>query len=196
MGKRGEPDVAEFISALAGGNNAQLMVEVCWSIAGPATLALVAAAHPTGGRVVCIVPGMKEVQLSKSELSGHLDSVELVTGDPHTLLTNQYKGADFLVVDFRINDQEVIFSTGQKNKGLVVGYNAQQMVPSKELGGHFLPIGEGLLVSNVPKTSRSRGYGTGATRKVRSKWIVKVDNCTGEEHVFRVTYPQQRIIHA
>lgn len=196
MGKEGkEPDVAEFISALAGGNNAQLMVEVCGSTAGPTTLALVAAAHQTGGRVVCILPGIKEVQVSKSELSGHLNLVELVIGDPHILLINQYKDADFLVVDCRINDQEVIFKTGQQNGALVMGYNAQHMVPSRKELGHFLPIGEGLLVSNMPKTLSTRGHGTAPTRK-KSKWIVKIDKCTGEEHVFRVICPQQRIIQA
>lgn len=189
--------MAEFISALAGGNNAQLMVEVCRSKAGPTTLALAAAGHQTGGRVVCILPSIKEVQVSKFELSGHLnDDVEFVIGDPHILLINQYKDVDFLVVDCRINDQEVIFKTGQKNGALVMGYNALHMVPSRKELGHFLPIGEGLLVSiNVPKTLSTRGYGTGSTRN-RSKWIVKIDKCTGEEHVFRVICPQQRTIQA
>lgn len=198
MGKRGkEPDVAEFISALAGGNNAQLMVEVCGSIAGPTTLALVAAAQQTGGRVACILPGLKEVQKSKSELSSYLDRVELVTGDLHTLLTNDYKGADFVIIDCNINNQDMIFKAVPKGGAQVLGYNAQHIVPSwNELGGHFLPIGEGLLVTKVPKTPSVTGYGNGPTEK-RSKWIKKVDKCTGEEHVYRVvTCPQQRVIQA
>lgn len=204
MGKRGkEPDVAEFISALAGGNNAQLMVEVCGSKAGPTTLALVAAASQTGGRVVCILPGPKELEASKSELSRYLDRIEFVTGDPLTLLTNDYKGADFVTVDCDIDGHKTIFKTAQKGAAhteagaLVVGYNAQHMVPSwSGLGGHFLPIGEGLLVSKVPKNHHGlRDCGNSPNGK-RSKWIVKVDKCTGEEHVFRVTSPQPKVIYA
>lgn len=180
--------MAEFISALAGGNNAKLMVEICGSIAGPTTLGLVAAAKQTSGRVVCILPGPKELQASKSQLSRYLNHVEFVIGDPLTLLTNRYNSADFVTVDCNINGHEAIFKTGQKGGALVVGYNAQHLVPSyNELGGHFLPIGEGLLVSKVPKHHDIRK---------KSKWIVKVDKCTGEEHVFRITCPQQKVIQA
>lgn len=201
MGKRGkEPDVSEFISALAGGNNAQLMVEVCGSTAGPTTLGLVAAAQQTGGRVVCILPGSTELQASKSQLSRYIDQVEFVTGDPLSLLTNRFKSADFVTVDCNIKGHKAIFKSAQKggiqSKGgaLVVGYNAQHLVPShNELGGHFLPIGEGLLVSKVLKHNGIRNCnGSELTRK-RSKWVVKVDKCTGEEHVFRVTCPQQKV---
>ncbi|XP_010692240.2 uncharacterized protein LOC104905399 [Beta vulgaris subsp. vulgaris] len=194
MGKRGkEPDVAEFISALAGGNNAQLMVEVCGSTAGSNTLALVAAAHQTGGRVVCILPSQKELRTSKFELmSRYVNRIEFVTGDALSLLSNEYKSADFVTVDCNINCHEMIFKEAQ-NGGIVVGYNAQHLVPSSnELGGHFLPIGEGLLVSKVPKRHDFRSSYNGK----RSKWIVKVDKCTGEEHVFRITCPQQKIIQA
>ncbi|XP_074270523.1 uncharacterized protein LOC141594332 [Silene latifolia] len=197
MGKRGkEPDVAEFISALAGGNNARLMVEVCGSTSGPTTIGLVAAAQQTGGKVICILPGPKEVQTSRSEMSRYLNRVEFVTGDPITLLTGDYKDADFVTVDCNINGHKSIFKAVKKDRThvedgpFVVGYNAQNMVPScSELGGHFLPIGEGLLVCDkVHKDNGMRGFGSALGGK-RSKWIVKVDKCTGEEHVFRVTCP-------
>ncbi|KAL7229575.1 hypothetical protein ACSBR2_008142 [Camellia fascicularis] len=45
-------DIAEFISALAAGNNAQLMVVTCAGAADSTALALVAAVHQTGGRVI------------------------------------------------------------------------------------------------------------------------------------------------
>ncbi|GMI95798.1 hypothetical protein like AT5G62280 [Hibiscus trionum] len=46
MGRRGkEPDVAEFISAIAAGNNGQLMVMTSANVAGSTALALVAAAE-------------------------------------------------------------------------------------------------------------------------------------------------------
>ncbi|KAM6556670.1 hypothetical protein CsatB_003689 [Cannabis sativa] len=43
-----EPDVSEFISALAEGNNAQLMVMACAGALGANAQALVAARHQTG----------------------------------------------------------------------------------------------------------------------------------------------------
>ncbi|GKE43871.1 putative S-adenosyl-L-methionine-dependent methyltransferase [Tanacetum coccineum] len=55
---------------------------------------------------------------------------------------------------------------------------------------HLLPIGEGLLLMRVAGKrdnggAKSGSYGGGR----RSRWVVKVDKCTGEEHVFRVRLP-------
>ncbi|XP_068649604.1 uncharacterized protein [Aristolochia californica] len=95
MGKKcKEPDVSEFISALAAGNSAQLMVEACDGAAGATTLALAAAAHETGGRVVCILPGFHELQQSKETLGAEATGVEFVVGDASTLLLSDYYGAD------------------------------------------------------------------------------------------------------
>lgn len=100
--------------------------------------------------------------MSKSELSNYLNQVEFVTGDPVNLLSNQYKDADFVTVDFNVCDHNVIFKAARKckihNKGgvFVVGYNAQNVSPLEE--GHFLPIGEGLLVSKVPKSHDFKGF--------------------------------------
>ncbi|KAL9228987.1 hypothetical protein vseg_004507 [Gypsophila vaccaria] len=190
LGKRGkEPDVAEFISALAGGNNAKFMVEVCGSTSGPTTLGLVAAAQQNNGRVICILPGPKEVEISKSNMSRYLNRVEFVAGDPITLLTCDYRDANFVTIDCNIEGHKEIFKAVKKNRlvgeagPFVVGYNAQKMVPlCGELGGHFLPIGEGLLVCD--KVHKENGFGV-----KKSKWVVKVDKLTGEEHVFRVTCP-------
>ncbi|XAR66160.1 hypothetical protein NMG60_11012280 [Bertholletia excelsa] len=66
MGKRvKEPDVAEFVSALAAGSNALLMVVASAIVACSATLALADAAPQTGGRVVYILPGIEELNSSK-----------------------------------------------------------------------------------------------------------------------------------
>ena len=66
--KAKEPAVAEFISALAAGNTAQLMVVACAGAADSTTLALVTAAHQTGGHVVCIVPSHEELSASKKRV--------------------------------------------------------------------------------------------------------------------------------
>ncbi|KAJ7962185.1 S-adenosyl-L-methionine-dependent methyltransferase [Quillaja saponaria] len=192
LGKRGkEPDVAEYISALAAGNNAQLMVIACVGVAGSTTLALVAAAHQTGGRVVCISCGLKELEASKRALGHYAHSVEFVRGDPKLLLSKKYKGADFVLVDCDVNDAKrviVAAHEGAKNNGgLVVGYNALHRGSSwwRELKTHFLPIGEGLLVTKIDPNHVKLINGEVGHRK-RSRWIVKIDKCTGEEHVFRI----------
>ncbi|KAF7844794.1 DUF1442 family protein [Senna tora] len=197
MGERGkEPDVAEFLSALAAGKNAKLIVVACAGIAGPTTLALAAAAHQTGGRVVCICCGQNEVQASKKALAGaYGDSVELVVGDVETRLLNEdYKGADFVLVDCDIaNAKEILLvalkEAKKKEGALVVGYNVRRRVSCwRQLKtASFLPIGEGLLVVSSNK------HGRVEHRKKKSHWIVKVDKYTGEEHIFRVTSPYNKM---
>lgn len=75
--------------------------------------------------------------------------------------------------------------------GLVVGYNALHRgswQSDRELKAHFLPIGEGLLVT---RTGKKNGGGN------RSHWVVKVDKyCSGEEHVFRIKDPRRKCIDA
>ncbi|KAL8142210.1 hypothetical protein V2J09_015242 [Rumex salicifolius] len=190
MGKRGkEPDVAEFISALAAGNNAQLMVEVC-SAAGSTTLALVAAAQQTGGKVVCIVSGQDELSASRHALGPYTERVELVAAEGKKdgageLLLGEYKGADFVLVDCHVGAHVFRAAAGC----VVVGYNAggHRQAVLGELKGHYLPIGGGLLVARVSGGENGRWRSCGGGK--RSKWVVKVDKCTGEEHVFRVISP-------
>ncbi|KAH7519585.1 hypothetical protein FEM48_Zijuj08G0052600 [Ziziphus jujuba var. spinosa] len=199
MGKVGkEPDVGEFISAIAAGNNAQLMVMVCAGIAGSTTaLALVAAAHQTGGRVVCILPRPDGLQASKIALGNYSNSVEFVTGEAKTLLLDDYKEADFVLIDCNIDHPKEVFQAAKKSSeldgGLVVGYNAlhreSNWQSDHELKAHFLPIGEGLLVTRTCKR-----HGGGGNR--RGHWVVKIDKCTGEEHVFRIRDPQRKWIEA
>lgn len=106
-----------------------------------------------------------------------------------------------------------------KKKMVVVGYNAMKCKGSMVnmtccwgyCGGtrtQLLPIGKGLLVTRfgdfgggnninnnnvVIGSAKNRNYGAsgGGLGKFRSssRWVVKVDNCTGEEHVFRVRLP-------
>ncbi|KAM6600998.1 uncharacterized protein LOC115706807 [Cannabis sativa] len=183
MGKNGkEPDVAEFISALAAGNNAQLMVMACAGAAGANALALVAARHQTGGRVVCILPSQNYIKESKDSLGPYSKCIEFFIGNPKTLLPDNFKGADFVLIDCDIKDHKGIFLAAQKGisehvGALIVGFNALRKGSwGNDLRAHthFLPIGEGLLVSRI-------------TSPKKSHWVVKVDKCTGEEHVFRVS---------
>jgi hypothetical protein len=76
-----------------------------------------------------------------------------------------------------------------------VGYNAFSKRSWRSGGSktQLLPIGGGLLVTRIATDAKiADGCGCGK----RSHWVVKVDKCTGEEHVFRVRFPQGKQIEA
>ncbi|XP_050387056.1 uncharacterized protein LOC126803314 [Argentina anserina] len=192
--KANEPDVVEFVSALAAGNNAQLMVVVCSGAADYTTLALVAAAQQTGGRVVCILPGNEELRMSEKVLGiKNMCHIDFVIGDAQNLVSNYYKEADFVLIDCKLENHEgilrAVVQMGKKQNGaVVVGTNA--FCGSWRSGGartQLLPIGGGLLVTRIAASTIERR---------KSQWVVKVDKCTGEEHVFRVRSPQGKWIQA
>lgn len=187
-----EPNGAEFISALAAGNNAQFIVVACSGAADSTTLALVAAAQQTGGRIICILRGQEELHSSKVTLGINASNVEFVTGDATKLLTNTYKESDFIAIDCNLENHEEIISTLQEKvrhhiNTIVLGYNAfcKGSWRNSPLRTQLLPIGEGLLLTRIA-----------AAKKSKSNWIVKVDKCTGEEHVFRVRSSVGRIVRA
>ncbi|KAL8148171.1 uncharacterized protein LOC141706184 [Apium graveolens] len=189
-----EPNVAEFISALSAGKNAQMMVVAGATAAGSPTLGLVAAAHQTGGRVICIVRGEEELYTSMDTLGCNASRVEFVVGEPQILLLSEYKNADLVVIDCNLENREEIFKAVQLSAGrnkltntTVLGYNVF-CKDSWQRGGsktQFLPIGNGLLMTTIAAKVDFSGSQNGGLGK-RSRWIVKVDKCTGEEHVFRV----------
>lgn len=181
-----EPDVAEFVSALAGGSGARLMVEARSDPAGPTTLGLAAAAQQTGGRVVCILNDPEHLQPSLKSVgnNNNSSSIEFAVGDALTLLVNDFKGADFVLVDCRLDDQERVFKAACGR--LVVASNAFSCEKLRgDAGGgmrvDLLPIGGGLLVCRPQQE-----------RRMRSQWVVRVDEFTGEEHVYRITPPSPR----
>ncbi|XP_022774501.1 uncharacterized protein LOC111316698 [Durio zibethinus] len=192
-----EPNVAEFVSALAAGNNAQLMVVACAGAADSAALALVVAAHQTGGHVVCILPGIEELQLSKKILGYDACRVEFVVGEAKNLLLSHYKEADFVLTDCNLDNHEGVLravQAGKRRRGaVVVGYNTFSKGSWRFSGSNtqLLPIGEGLLVTRITAKAKIDGcFGR------KSQWVVKVDKCTGEEHVFRIRFPQGKGIEA
>ncbi|KAL2541970.1 Protein of unknown function (DUF1442) [Abeliophyllum distichum] len=199
MGEKAkEPNGVEFISALAAGNNAQIMVVACAGVADSTMLALVAAAQQTGGRVICILGSIQDHCLSKMTLGVNADHVEFVTGDVKNLLINEYKDADFVAIDCNLENYEEIISSIQesprRNNTIVVGYNAfcKESWRNSPLCIELLPIGEGLLLTKIAAKRNTNG----SALKKRGNWIVKVDKCTGEEHVFRVRSSVGRVIRA
>ncbi|XP_021730443.1 uncharacterized protein LOC110697369 [Chenopodium quinoa] len=200
----GELDVSEFISAIAAGNNAQLMVVTCGEDTSLTTLlALVAAAHQTGGRVVCIFRGLEEFQSTMQAFGQDTTNlIEFIIGDAERLILEEFKDADFVLNDCKLMNHEAILravqvNSGRKCKGaIVLGCNAF-CSSSWEWAGvrtQLLPIGEGLLVTRIAGANEMRERGKDGRRGSfgrKSKWVVKVDHHTGEEHVFRVSCPNE-----
>ncbi|KAL8554122.1 hypothetical protein ACS0TY_002373 [Phlomoides rotata] len=205
------PESNEFISALAAGMSAKLIVEVTSEVS-PSTVALAAAARQTGGKVVCILP---ERKLNKSQKAiedlGLSEMVEFKTEDPAEALQN-YENIDFSLVDSKADDYERLLETLDVNlKSSVVVTSNLLVGGGKGGGGGHLkggveektkvrsmmhPIGgKGMEIMMIGK---SNDYGHG--KRIRSdrivkytdksKWIFKVDQLSGEEHIFRMPRSQ------
>ncbi|GJW73287.1 putative S-adenosyl-L-methionine-dependent methyltransferase [Tanacetum coccineum] len=203
-----EPDVAEFISAIAAGNNAQLMVVVSAAAEKSTTLGLVAAAEQTGGHVISIFKRKEDLLSSKQALGSDASRVEFIVGDAQTLLLNSYRNADLVVIDCNLENHEQILGAiqgnGREKSTIVLGYNAHWKDSWRwsKTNSHLLPIGEGLLLMRISGKSENVSVGGKHTRvgshggSKKSHWIVKVDSCTGEEHVFRVRSPGRGVVKA
>ncbi|XVF22378.1 hypothetical protein REPUB_Repub12eG0167400 [Reevesia pubescens] len=211
--KTREPGSYEFISALAAGMKSKLIVEIKSSVS-PSTIALATAAKHTGARFICILPeaALHEAK-RETKNSGLIDVVEFKTGDPTEILQN-YEKIDFSLVDCKNDDYPKLLKMVNVNpkRAVVVANN---LAGDKEgLGGYVTglkdkvsvrsmkhPIGKGMEITTIGRTIKSERRdqgGTGghfgaerngiSTKKAtaKSKWIVKVDEESGEEHIFRL----------
>ncbi|KAF3593864.1 hypothetical protein DY000_02020742 [Brassica cretica] len=217
-----EPNVAEFISALAAGNNARKIAVACAGAANTDILvALIAAANQTRGQVVCVLRGIEELIISKKMLEpSEIHQIHFVVGESSdtNLINDHFGEADFVLVDCNLVDHQDIVrkivnhheenarSGGGSGVAVVVGYNAFSRGSWRFSDGRktqFLPIGEGLLVTRVNDNgkynqkmmmNKNNHHYHHHDRVRKSHWVVKVDKCTGEEHVFRVRVPQGEAI--
>lgn len=195
---------------MAAGNNAQLMVVAYERSADHKILALAAAAGQTGGRVVCIIGRQEDLHVSQAIIGveSYDHRIEFVVGEAEKLIKTQYREVDFVLIDCNLEGHVAVLEAVRSRRDnqsatVVVGFNAM----SKRCGGgagwsggsttHLLPIGKGLMVTKVAaEVSNSGDYGRRMRRRSQSQWVVKVDKCTGEEHVFRVRLPQGKVIQA
>ncbi|GJM84939.1 hypothetical protein PR202_gb16200 [Eleusine coracana subsp. coracana] len=206
----GPSEVAELVSAMAGGWNAQLIVEApdvseassssssstssspSTRRSGPAatSLALAAAARRTGGRYACVLPDA--VSAVAYAGSGGAPLFQPVVGDADEAMA-RLEGVDLLVVDARRRDAAAVLRAARPGpRGMVVvrhgdgrrrGAAAAVMAAgTRVVRSVYLPIGKGgVEVLHV-------GVGKGPslqTRAVAGRWIRHVNHDTGEEHVFR-----------
>ncbi|XP_073004029.1 uncharacterized protein [Typha latifolia] len=95
-----EPKCMEFISALAAGNRARLLLNVECGGFSPLTLALAVAARHGGGRLVCIRADQQDAQdIEKHTERFDLGDVsEIEMGEPREVV-KRYEDVEFAVVD-------------------------------------------------------------------------------------------------
>lgn len=196
----GSADLAELVSAMAGGWNARLVVEapdvsVSSSSGRPAatSLALAAAARRTGGRYSCVLPDEGSAAAYAACCSEAASTV--VVGEVDEAMADLV-GVDLLVVDARRQDAAAVLRAARPGtRGMVVVRHgggrwrgttvlaASMAAGTRVVRSVYLPIGSGVEVLHV-------GVGKGPSQQSRgsrsaSRWIRHFDHDTGEEHVFR-----------
>ncbi|XP_009590898.1 uncharacterized protein [Nicotiana tomentosiformis] len=198
-----ESNVAELVSAMAAGWDAQMIVET-WSRRGDdvtsTSIGLSIASKHTGGKHICIVPDKDsriEYILSMDKTTGMFP--EVVFGEPEEAMENLV-GIDFLVVDSEKNDFSRILKVAKlSHRGAVlVCKNVSSRIvsdfrwrsvldgKSRIVRSVFLPVGKGLDIAHVGATGSGTGEGKrGTGGKVVRKWIRRFDRESGEEFVIR-----------
>ncbi|KAJ3694514.1 hypothetical protein LUZ60_009994 [Juncus effusus] len=199
-----QPEKNEFISALAAGTSSQLIVEVSPE-ASNSTIALAAAARQTGGRLVCILPQQESLQSSKEVIQecGLNDMVEFQVGDPLELLP-KYENVDFSLVDCNNESYKDLLKLIDVNpdKSVVVANNLKEggeglgrETVGEEVRTEKHLIGDGMEVTMIGKNvgmSDWRGLkrvGGGERRRKprrKSRWVKRIDEQSGEEHIYRL----------
>ncbi|KAK7406219.1 hypothetical protein VNO78_07839 [Psophocarpus tetragonolobus] len=186
-----ESGVAEFISAMAAGWNAQLIVET-WSQGGviSTSVGLAVARRHTCGRHVCVVSDER----ARSEYANRMGEAgvmaEIVVGEAEEVM-EALDGVDFLVVDSRRKDfPRVLRLAKLSNKGAVLlcknanstskGFIWRSLLAQgssrRVVRTAFLPVGKGLDMAHV---SASGGKASGR------RWIKHVDQQSGDVHFIR-----------
>ncbi|XP_065880571.1 uncharacterized protein [Euphorbia lathyris] len=124
-----EPKCMEFISALAAGKRAKIMVEITTEGITPLTIALAVAAKHTGGKLICIIsPHQQNFKTTSSQNLHNLqhlqDVIEFVHGNPLQLV-KELKKVDLLVIDGRLEDQIKLIKVVDFNENGcdIVGHN-------------------------------------------------------------------------
>ncbi|KAL3537386.1 hypothetical protein ACH5RR_000752 [Cinchona calisaya] len=107
-----EPSAPELISAMAGGWNAKLIIEVWTNIGGVAAIkcstGLAVVAHRSGGRHVCILAAEKSghvyiCAMKNNNSPKDVSLPEVMVGESEELM-KKLIGIDFIVVDGICND--------------------------------------------------------------------------------------------
>ncbi|KAI7738121.1 hypothetical protein M8C21_014530 [Ambrosia artemisiifolia] len=191
-----ESDHVELISAMAGGWKPRLIIEA-WSIGSNITtsIGLGIAARHLGARYVCIVQNKRAKLEYESAMNNHGSPVpELVVGDAKDVMA-RLPEVEFMVVDGRRKDLHELFRMAKlSHRGAVLlctngrqcfmnGFGWELVIGDKSrlVRAAVIPVGQGLYIAYVRKKRESD---KALVRKC-SRWITRIDQKTGEEHVFR-----------
>ncbi|RDX85543.1 hypothetical protein CR513_33253 [Mucuna pruriens] len=190
----GESGVAELISAMAAGWNAQLIVET-WSQGGviATSVGLAVARRHTGGRHVCVVPDERARSEYAERMSEAGVTAEIVVGEPEEVMEGLV-GVEFLVADGRRKEYwRVLRLAKLSSKGAVLlcknananpaskGFLWRSLVAQgsrRVVRSVFLPVGKGLDMAHVSASG-------GNTISSGRRWIKHVDQRSGDVHFIR-----------
>ncbi|GFY94239.1 ankyrin repeat/KH domain protein [Actinidia rufa] len=191
-----ESGEAELLSAMAGGWNAKMIVEVYMHEGATAATSVglaIAAAH-TGGRHMCMVSDERSrLDYVKAMHTAGVSPAEVVVGGAEAAVVG-LTDIDFLVVDGRHKDfSRVVRFAKLSHRGTVlVCRNATLRTTagfrwggvlgstSRVVRSVVMPVGKGLDIAYV-----AYNCVTTDSRKGTSRWIRHIDQQSGEEHVIR-----------
>jgi predicted O-methyltransferase YrrM len=186
--------VAELVSAMAAGWNANFIVET-WSQGGVmvTSIGLAVASRHTNGKHVCIVPDEQSRSEYAQAMAAAGMSPKVVVGEPEEVM-DELEGIDFMVVDCRWKDFARILRLAKlssrgavlacknassrsaasfKWRSVLEGTGSRRLVRSV-----FLPVGMGLDIAYVATSGGNASSGS-------KRWFKHVDQQSGEEHVIR-----------
>ncbi|KAK6246629.1 hypothetical protein SCA6_009719 [Theobroma cacao] len=160
-----EPQCLEFISALAAGKRAKLIVEITTQGVTPLTVALGVAAKQSGGQLICILvddDGDDHRHVDVGSMTTGLDHVmKLVRGISPCEMLMQLNNVDFAVIDCKFHGYLKLFREVDVNPSAstVIVHNlhrtkagvsfAQIVKRTKGVESVTLPIGEGIELTRI-----------------------------------------------
>ncbi|KAL5728079.1 hypothetical protein ACHQM5_001202 [Ranunculus cassubicifolius] len=187
-----ESEVAELVSAMAGGWKPQLIVETWYQHETITTsVGLAASSRHTSARHVCIVPDEGTQSEYAQEMGKFCNIIpEIHVGDVSQIM-EELAGIDFLVVDCRRKDSaKVLRLANLSHRGAVLvcknsssrNFRWRNVIGSgsRIMRSASLPVGNGVEIAHVA-TAR----GCSSSGKGTNKWVRHIDHESGEEHVYR-----------
>ncbi|KAH9318066.1 hypothetical protein KI387_019835, partial [Taxus chinensis] len=152
-----EPSNAEFIAALAAGNNSHRILQIGCGIS---TIALAAAARATGSYLLSIhIDKEKQENINEHvQYLGLVEYVQFITDDPRNVIP-QYEGVDFaLILGDPVCNIELFDLLRLEHEAVVVANNALDEAMDEYIkhvrrqpGTHSstLPLGRGIEVTKI-----------------------------------------------
>lgn len=195
---------AELVAAMAGGWNAQLIVDAPADSAPPpspsapspnnsppaTSLALAAAARHTGGRYARLDAHPDEPAAAAKAAMARLEGVDLLVLDAAAVLRAARPGPRGMVVVLRHADNTAASASASASAAPL----GMMAAGTRLVRAAYLPIGAGGLevlhvgVGEGPSLPTTTTQQHGHSRRRHGpggRWIRHVNHRTGEEHVFR-----------